>query len=63
MIVLVDVMKELRDIFVFPLSYRLLENMSERPVKKIKLRFQGSPMATQKQIDPPNTKKGKKTFI
>ena len=63
MIVLLDVMKELMDIFVFPLSYRSLENMSERPVKKIKLRFQGSPMPNPKQNEPLNTKKGKKLLF
>ena len=33
--------------------------MLDRPVKKIKLRYQGSPMETQKQIVPQNIKKGK----
>ena len=63
MMVLLDVMKELMDILIFPLSYRSLENMSERPVKKIKIGFQGSPMTTQKQMEPLNTKKGKKLLF
>ena len=42
--------------------YRSNENLSDRPVKKINLRFQGSSVGTQKQIVQ-DVRKGKKQLF
>ena len=54
---------QLTYIFARPFLNRSFENLSDRPVKKIKLRIQGSPIETQKQIVPQNMKRGKKLLF
>ena len=46
-----------------PVLNRSLENLSDRPIKKIKLWYQGSPVETQKQVIAQNVKRGKKLLF
>ena len=54
---------QLTYIFPLPLLNRSFENLSDRPVKKIKLKYQGSPVENPKQLVAHNVKKGKRLFF
>ena len=50
-------------VFAYTFLNRSFENLSDRPVKKIKLRIQGSPIEAQTKVTPETMKRGKKLLF